>query len=102
MNNGGFMIMDFHEDVKDVIATLNDLYCDCINQYGGTSEGNAYEEAVDEASNVLELLGNIRLRIKKLKKAQMLSLLKQEGNKDYLTGYICALSVVEGMLNGET
>lgn len=96
--------MKYHENTQDIIDSLNDLYmqCDFVDQYRDCADNSVYEEAIDIASKSLESIENIKSKISELKKLQMLQMSEQTNNQDYLTGYICALSVVEGMLNGET
>ena len=90
--------MKYHENTQDIIDSLNDLYMQC----DFCAYNSVYEEAIDIASKSLESIENIKAKISELKKLQMLQMSEQTNNQDYLTGYICALSVVEGMLNGET
>ena len=95
--------MKYHENIQDIIDSLNDLYmqCDFVDQYGDCADNSVYEEAIDIASKSLESIENIKYKIKKLKKSQILQMSEQTNNQDYLTGYICALSIVEGMIAGE-
>ena len=96
--------MKYHENTQDIIDSLNDLYmqCDFVDQYRDCADNSVYEEAIDIASKSLESIENIKSKISELKKSQMLQMEGQTNNQDYLSGYICALSVVEGIIAGET
>lgn len=96
--------MKYHENIQDIIDSLNDLYmqCDFVDQYRDCADNSVYEEAIDIASKSLESIENIKSKISELKKSQMLQMEGQTNNQDYLSGYICALSVVEGIIAGET
>ena len=71
--------------IQDAIETIK---YDLTEKYAYTEIG----EALNIAIRILESLGSLKKQIADVKRS-----IKSE-NCDYLTGYICALSAVEGMI----
>lgn len=87
-------------DNQEVIKLLHELLLkgDFTDQYGDMCNTTPYEEAVNVAIRSLHnrtALDNIKTQIKTLRKR-----IPSE-NTDYYTGYMSALSVVEGMIADE-
>lgn len=75
---------------KEAIEILNDK--DIFSVPFGYNGG--LKEATDMAVDALGKLEKIDIQIKDIKRNLVCS------NNDYLTGYLCALSAVEGMIAG--